>query len=155
MNFVGARPSGVNLPRVLQEWCIAGDRNLAACVVPGLRLYVCSLANVIHLLPSAIHGSSRWKSLRPLFRFVLFNDRCRISRTFRRLLSFHGCCTFTKTLNTSVLRCSDWFYLFRKVQKAVEVRQFQYGSEEPTLRFSISGTIPSPLGLLLLRRASI
>ena len=30
VNYVGARPNGVNLPRVLQELGIAGDRNLAA-----------------------------------------------------------------------------------------------------------------------------
>ena len=30
MNYVGARPNGVNLHRVLQELGIAGDRNLAA-----------------------------------------------------------------------------------------------------------------------------
>ena len=30
VNYVGARPNGVNLPRVLQEFGIAGDRNLAA-----------------------------------------------------------------------------------------------------------------------------
>ena len=29
VNYVGARPNGVNLPRVLQEMGIAGDRNLA------------------------------------------------------------------------------------------------------------------------------
>ena len=30
VNFVGARPNGVNLPQVLHELGIAGDRNLAA-----------------------------------------------------------------------------------------------------------------------------
>ena len=30
VNYVGARPNGVNLPRVLQELGISGDRNLAA-----------------------------------------------------------------------------------------------------------------------------
>ena len=30
VNYVGARPNGVNLPQVLQELRIAGDRNLAA-----------------------------------------------------------------------------------------------------------------------------
>ena len=30
VNYVGARPNGVNLPQVLQELGIAGDRNLAA-----------------------------------------------------------------------------------------------------------------------------
>ena len=30
VNYVGARPNGVNFPRVLQELGIAGDRNLAA-----------------------------------------------------------------------------------------------------------------------------
>ena len=30
VNYVGARPNGVNLPRVLEQLGIAGDRNLAA-----------------------------------------------------------------------------------------------------------------------------
>ena len=30
MNYVGARPNGVNLPRILQELGIAGGRKLAA-----------------------------------------------------------------------------------------------------------------------------
>ena len=30
VNYVGARPNGVNLPRILQELGIPGDRNLAA-----------------------------------------------------------------------------------------------------------------------------
>ena len=30
MNYAGARPNGVNLPRILQEMGLAGDRKLAA-----------------------------------------------------------------------------------------------------------------------------
>ena len=30
MNYVGARPNGVNLPRVLQDMGLPGGRNLAA-----------------------------------------------------------------------------------------------------------------------------
>ena len=30
VNYVGARPNGVNLPRILQDMGLAGDRNLAA-----------------------------------------------------------------------------------------------------------------------------
>ena len=74
-------------------------------------VHVCSLANVIHWLLRPVMDGSRWQPLRPLSMFVLCNDRCRTSRTFRRLLSFLGCCTSTKTLDTSMLRCSDWFYL--------------------------------------------
>ena len=37
VNYVGARPNGVNLPRVLQELGIAGDRNLGAWTRTDMR----------------------------------------------------------------------------------------------------------------------
>ena len=37
VNYVGARPNGVNLPRILQEMGLASDRNLAACTRTDMR----------------------------------------------------------------------------------------------------------------------
>ena len=48
VNYVGARPHGVNLPRILQEMCLAGDRKTG------------SMESNRHELSNETHNYERW-----------------------------------------------------------------------------------------------
>ena len=77
VNYVGTRPNGIDLPRILKEMCIVGGRNLAACLCGVMWLLVSP-----QMLPTESFSIQSWhETSRDLWNTLHWKEGL---ETFRR-----------------------------------------------------------------------